>query len=109
MSFSINKEDIASFHKNYRHHPNRAPSIVKSMWSTSSISLIVIPRSRACLAVRFRMDGDRKFRTDENNYIIDLHLGEIDDPKALADELIHMVGIVETGRSFPKGGHHRHL
>lgn len=22
MSFSINKEDIASFHKNYRHHPN---------------------------------------------------------------------------------------
>ena len=45
----------------------------------------------------WRMDGDKKFRTDENNYIIDLHLGEIDDPKALADELIHMVGIVETG------------
>ena len=45
----------------------------------------------------WRMDGDEKFRTDENNYIIDLHLGEIDDPKALADELIHMVGIVETG------------
>ena len=22
MNFSINKEDIASFHKNYRHHPN---------------------------------------------------------------------------------------
>ncbi len=43
------------------------------------------------------MDGDKKFRTDENNYIIDLHLGKIDDPKALADELIHMVGIVETG------------
>ena len=45
----------------------------------------------------WRMDGDKKFRTDENNYIIDLHLGEIDDPKALANELIHMVGIVETG------------
>ena len=45
----------------------------------------------------WRMDGDQKYRTDENNYIIDLHLGEIDDPKSLADELIHMVGIVETG------------
>ena len=45
----------------------------------------------------WRMDGDQKFRTDENNYIIDLHLEEIDHPAALADELIHMVGIVETG------------
>ena len=43
------------------------------------------------------MDGDKKFRSDENNYIIDLHLEEIDHPAALADELIHMVGIVETG------------
>ena len=45
----------------------------------------------------WRMDGDKKFRSDENNYIIDLHLEEIDHPAALADELIHMVGIVETG------------
>lgn len=45
----------------------------------------------------WRMDGDKNFRSDENNYIIDLHLEEIDDPQALANELIHMVGVVETG------------
>lgn len=45
----------------------------------------------------WRMDGDQKFLSDEKNYIIDLHLGEIDHPEKLADELIHMVGIVETG------------
>lgn len=45
----------------------------------------------------WRMDGEQKFRTDENNYIIDLHLGEIDQPEQLADELIHMVGVIETG------------
>lgn len=45
----------------------------------------------------WRMDGEQKFRTDENNYIIDLHLGEIDRPEQLADELIHMVGVIETG------------
>jgi ribose 5-phosphate isomerase A len=45
----------------------------------------------------WRMDGDKRYRTDENNYIIDLHLGEINDPQSLADELIHMVGVVETG------------
>ena len=45
----------------------------------------------------WRMDGDQKFLTDEKNYIIDLHLGEIDHPMQLADELIHMVGVVESG------------
>lgn len=45
----------------------------------------------------WRMDGDHKFLTDEKNYIIDLHLEEIDHPVELADELIHMVGLVETG------------
>ena len=44
----------------------------------------------------WRMNGD-KFLTDEKNYIIDLHLEEIDHPVELADELIHMVGLVETG------------
>ncbi|MDO4455099.1 MAG: ribose-5-phosphate isomerase RpiA [Ligilactobacillus agilis] len=45
----------------------------------------------------WRMDGDQRYRTDENDYIIDLHLGQIDDPHALAEELIHMVGVVEHG------------
>lgn len=45
----------------------------------------------------WRMDGSNKFLTDEKNYIIDLHLGKIDHPAQLADELIHMVGVVESG------------
>lgn len=45
----------------------------------------------------WRMAGEQKFLTDEKNYIIDLHLGEIDHPMQLADELIHMVGVVESG------------
>lgn len=45
----------------------------------------------------WRMAGEERFLTDEKNYIIDLHLGEIDHPMQLADELIHMVGVVESG------------
>ena len=45
----------------------------------------------------WRMDGDKKFLTDEKNYIIDLHLGEIDKPHELYDKLIKMVGVVEVG------------
>lgn len=46
---------------------------------------------------QWRMDGDQRYRTDENNLIIDLKLGEIDDPHALAEDLIHTVGVVEHG------------
>lgn len=46
---------------------------------------------------QWRMDGDKRYRTDENNVIIDLKLGEIDDPHALAEDLIHTVGVVEHG------------
>ena len=35
--------------------------------------------------------------TDSDNYIIDLHLGRIEDPHALADYLIKQVGVVEHG------------
>ncbi|WP_137625264.1 ribose-5-phosphate isomerase RpiA [Lactiplantibacillus pingfangensis] len=43
-----------------------------------------------------KVDGDF-VRTDSNNYLIDLHLNPIVDPHALAEELIHMVGVVEHG------------
>ena len=36
-------------------------------------------------------------RTDENNYIVDLHLGHIDHPRELAQDLISTVGVVEHG------------
>lgn len=37
------------------------------------------------------------YQTDEENYIIDLHLGVIEDPIALGTELDQMVGVVEHG------------
>lgn len=46
----------------------------------------------------FRMDEQGKHvLTDSENYVIDLHLGEIDHPHELADYLIKEVGIVEQG------------
>jgi ribose 5-phosphate isomerase A len=45
-----------------------------------------------------RLDADGKpVRTDENNLIIDLHMDRIDQPQDLAEDLINMVGVVETG------------
>lgn len=46
---------------------------------------------------KFRMNGDQYVTTDSNNYVIDLHLGEIKEPHALALELDQMTGIVEHG------------
>ncbi|MBM6753797.1 ribose-5-phosphate isomerase RpiA [Lactobacillus alvi] len=45
----------------------------------------------------WRMTDGEKYRTDEHNLIIDLKVGEIADPKALAEDLIHTVGVVEHG------------
>jgi len=47
------------------------------------------------LTVR-RSDGS-DFVTDEGNRIIDLHLGAIPDPASLADRLLRVPGVVETG------------
>ena len=45
-----------------------------------------------------RLDANGEpVRTDEKNFIVDLHMGRIEDAKALAEDLIHMVGVVETG------------
>lgn len=38
-----------------------------------------------------------RLRTDSNNYIINLHLHEIDHPHTLANYLINQVGVVEQG------------
>ncbi|BAR07084.1 ribose-5-phosphate isomerase A [Scardovia inopinata] len=35
--------------------------------------------------------------TDEKNYVVDLHLGQIDAPQELAQDLITTVGVVEHG------------
>lgn len=36
-------------------------------------------------------------RTDEKNYVVDLHLNRIDHPRELAEDLINTVGVVEHG------------
>ncbi|MCT2900060.1 ribose-5-phosphate isomerase RpiA [Lentilactobacillus buchneri] len=46
---------------------------------------------------KFRMNGDQYVKTDSNNYVIDLHLGQIERPHHLALELDQMTGIVEHG------------
>ena len=45
-----------------------------------------------------RLDAEgHPVRTDENNYVVDLHLECIEHPEALADDLINTVGVVEHG------------
>jgi ribose 5-phosphate isomerase A len=36
-------------------------------------------------------------RTDEKNFVVDLHMERIDEPQKLADDLINTVGVVEHG------------
>lgn len=45
----------------------------------------------------FRMRDGKHVMTDSQNYIIDLHLEQIDNPAALAKELDGMTGLVEHG------------
>lgn len=45
-----------------------------------------------------RLDSEGEpVRTDEKNFVVDLHLEKIENPKALADDLINTVGVVEHG------------
>ncbi|WP_268912764.1 ribose-5-phosphate isomerase RpiA [Lentilactobacillus sp. SPB1-3] len=45
----------------------------------------------------FRMANGEHVLTDSKNYVIDLHMGKIEDPHALAADLDSMTGIVEHG------------
>ena len=47
--------------------------------------------------VSLRMNGDRPLLTDENNYIVDLHLKHIGNPRQLALVLNQIPGVVENG------------
>lgn len=44
-----------------------------------------------------RMAGENPYITDNGNYILDCHLGEIPDPESLHTQLKSMIGVVETG------------
>jgi ribose 5-phosphate isomerase A len=47
--------------------------------------------------ITLRMNGDKPFRTDEGNHILDLHLIRIGNPRQLAMALNQMPGVVENG------------
>lgn len=47
--------------------------------------------------VTLRMNGDRAFVTDEGNYILDLHLGRIGNPRQLSLIVNQIPGVVENG------------
>ena len=47
--------------------------------------------------VSLRMNGDRPLVTDENNYILDLHLRRIGNPRQMALILNQIPGVVENG------------
>ena len=47
--------------------------------------------------VYFRGSPSGKYVTDQQNYILDLHLNEIEDTKKLYQGLIGIVGVVEVG------------
>ena len=47
--------------------------------------------------VIFRRSATNKYVTDQQNYILDLHLNEIQDPYSLYQRLLAIVGVVEVG------------
>ncbi|MEL6102494.1 MAG: ribose-5-phosphate isomerase RpiA [Pseudomonadota bacterium] len=44
-----------------------------------------------------RMNGDKPFKTDEGNYILDLHLSRIGNPRQFSLIINQMPGVVENG------------
>jgi ribose 5-phosphate isomerase A len=47
--------------------------------------------------VRRRMNGSEPYRTDEGNFILDLHLSRIADPRQFALVINQIAGVVENG------------
>lgn len=65
--------------------------------SQSQIAGLLTAQDVAGREITTRMAGDVPFVTDEGNYILDLHLGKIVDPKKLAIALNQVPGVVENG------------
>lgn len=47
--------------------------------------------------VELRRNGERPFRTDEGNFILDCYFGLIDDPAGLSESIRRQPGVVEHG------------
>ena len=63
----------------------------------ASIERFLISLGYQMPKVTFRRAATNKYVTDQHNYILDLHLNEILDPKTLSLGLLQIVGVVEVG------------
>jgi ribose 5-phosphate isomerase A len=73
--------------------------VVKFAWTTTATQVAdVLGWSDVDRQEMTRRDRDgAPFETDEGHYILDLDLGRIGEPEALAAELLAIAGVVETG------------
>ena len=65
--------------------------------SQKQIEELLIAQNYKDFTVQMRMEKNKPFITDEGNYIFDLNLGEIQNPRKLCVDLNIIPGIVENG------------
>ena len=65
--------------------------------SQKQIEELLIAQNYKDFTVQMRMEKNKPFITDEGNYIFDLNLGEIRNPRKLCVDLNIIPGVVENG------------
>ena len=65
--------------------------------SQKKIEALLIAQNYSDFTVQMRMEKNKPFITDEGNYIFDLNLGEIQNPRKLCVDLNIIPGVVENG------------
>ncbi len=65
--------------------------------SQKQIEALLIAQNYSDFTVQMRMEKNKPFITDEGNYIFDLNLGEIQNPRKLCIDLNFIPGVVENG------------
>jgi ribose 5-phosphate isomerase A len=65
--------------------------------SQKQIEKLLIAQNYKDFTVQMRMEKNKPFITDEGNYIFDLNLGEIQNPRKLCVDLNIIPGVVENG------------
>ena len=65
--------------------------------SQKQIEELLIAQNYKDFTVQIRMEKNKPFITDEGNYIFDLNLGEIQNPRKLCVDLNIIPGVVENG------------
>lgn len=65
--------------------------------SQKQIEELLIAQNYKDFTVQMRMEKNNPFITDEGNYIFDLNLGEIQNPRKLCVDLNIIPGVVENG------------